>query len=313
MQQPIELSICILTYQAGKFLRLCLDSITQHPPAVPYEVIVVDNASNDGTMEMLEMNYAWVVRIYNSTNTGYTLAMNQALRLARGRFLLQLNPDTIIQPHTFDTLLDFLRDNPSVGICGPKVLNPDGSLQKPCRRGESTPLAVIAHFTGLDRLFPDNPKLAQYWLSYRDEDEIHDVAGVSGSCMMIRREVVEQIGYLDERFFAYQEDADYCFRARQAGWRVCYVPTARLIHFGGVGGSHVHPFRSMLEWHRSYWNYYRKNLAVNYPAWFNFLYYLAMGIKLASGVLGEILGVGRFSLSRRKAQADALLKKGEVS
>jgi GT2 family glycosyltransferase len=310
MQQPIELSICILTYQARRFLRGCLLSIEKNPPPFPYELIVVDNASTDGTIEMLEKDFPQVSLLRNSTNGGYAAPMNRALHAARGRYLLQLNPDTIIQPQTFEILVGFLESHSSAGICGPKVLNTDGTLQKSCRRGESTPLAVIAHFTALDRLFPHHPKLAQYWLSYRGEDEIHEVAGVSGSCMLIRRQVVDQIGYLDERFFAYQEDADYCFRARQAGWRVFYVPTAQIVHFGGVGGSHAHPFRSMLEWHRSYWNYYRKNLASAYPAWFNVLYYMAMAFKLALGVVGEILGVGRFSLSRRKAQADILLEKG---
>jgi hypothetical protein len=223
--------------------------------------------------------------------------MNQALRIAHGRFLLLLNPDTLVFPDSLDQLIHFMEQHPEVGICGPKVLNPDGTLQKPCRRGESRPWAVISYFTGLSRLFPKSKLFGEYLLSYLDEDETHEVAGVSGSCMLIRREVIDQIGLLDERFFAYQEDADYCFRARQAGWKVFYVPTAKIIHYGGVGGSHVQPYRSIIEWHRSYWLYYRKNLAGDYFFLFNWFYYLLMGVKLILALVQHTLHKGKFSRS----------------
>lgn len=303
MEHPFDpISICIVSYQTRAFLERCLTSIFAHPPRRSFEIIIVDNGSTDGTPELLKQAFPQVKLIQNEQNLGYTIAMNQALRWAQGTYLVQLNPDTEVYAGAFDLLADFLETHPEVGICGPKVLNPDGTLQRPCRRGESTPLAVIAHFSGLDRLFPNHPKLAQYWMSYRGEDEIHEVAGVSGSCMMIRRAVVDQIGYLDERFFAYQEDADYCFRARQAGWKVMYVPTAKILHYGGVGGSHVEPYRSLIEWHRSYWNYYRKNLAHNYPGWFNALYYLMMGIKLGGSLALQALNLGRFSKRKVKIQ-----------
>ncbi len=299
------ISICIVSYQTRQFLNQCLESIFAHPPKRQFEVIVCDNGSTDGTLELLHSQYPPVKLIQNTHNLGYTAAMNQALHLAQGDYLIQLNPDTEVKENAFDILADFLDVHPAVGICGPKVLNPDGSLQRSCRRGESTPLAVIAHFSGLDRLFPNHPRLAQYWMRYRGEDEIHEVAGVSGSCMMIRREVVNQIGYLDERFFAYQEDADYCFRTRQAGWKVMYVPTAKILHYGGVGGSHVQPYRSIIEWHRSYWNYYRKNLAHDYPSWFNALYYLMMGAKLGSSLALQALNLGRFSRQKIKIRSSS--------
>jgi GT2 family glycosyltransferase len=122
-----------------------------------------------------------------------------------------------------------------------------------------------------------------------DEDKTHEVAGVSGSCMLIRREVINQIGYLDERFFAYQEDADYCFRTRKAGWKIYYVPRSQIIHFGGQGGSRVQPYRSIYHWHRSYWLYYQKNLAADYFILFNWFYYLAMGVKLTVSLLLNLI------------------------
>ena len=204
---------------------------------------MVDNGSGDGTGAMLAEpafqppEFPAIRFIENPTNAGYTRPMNQALQQARGDVLVQLNPDTLLLPGALDKLLAFLQEHPQAGICGPKVLNADRSLQKSCRRGEPTPWAVLTYFLGLSRLFPKSRLFGQYLLNYMDEDQTHPVAGLAGSCMMIRRAVVEQIGYLDEQFFAYQEDTDYCYRARQAGWQVFYMPRAQIIHYGGMGGS----------------------------------------------------------------------------
>mgnify|MGYP000344964387 CR=1 FL=1 len=281
----LSLSICIVNYQARKYLRNCLRSILANPPQGEFEIIVVDNHSRDGSVEMLQQEFPQVMAIENPCNLGFTVPMNQALRRARGEYLLLLNPDTIVHPHALDRLIEFMQSHPEVGICGPKVLNTDGSLQAPCRRGESRPWAVITYFLGLHRLFPKSRLFGQYLMSYMDEDETHEVGGVAGSCMLIRRQVVEQIGYLDERFFAYQEDADYCFQTRQAGWKVYYVPVAQITHFGGKGGSQVEPYRSIFEWHRSYWLYYRKNLAGDYFFLLNWFYYLLMLLKLSVSLL----------------------------
>jgi GT2 family glycosyltransferase len=282
---PANLSICIVNFQAGDYLRGCLGSIMANPPQGAYEIIIVDNGSTDGSLKMLQDEFPAVTVIANPTNLGFTAPMNQALYLAQGQFLLLLNPDTLIHPQAFDRLLDFMHEHPQVGICGPKVLNTDGSLQAPCRRGESRPWAVISYFIGLHRLFPGSKLFGGYVMNYMHEDATHEVAGVAGSCMLVRRAVIDQIGYLDERFFAYQEDADYCFQARRAGWQIYYVPAARVTHFGGEGGSRVQPYRSIFAWHRSYWLYYRKNLAGDYFFLFNWVFYLAMLVKLALALL----------------------------
>ena len=280
----IEISVCIVNYQAKDYLRDCLRSLYEHT-ASTFEVILVDNGSTDGSLEMLKDEFPDVQIIENPDNLGFTRPMNQALEQGRGRYLLQLNPDTIILPAALDRLVAFLESHPEIGICGPKVLNRDGSLQEQCRRGESTPWAVISYFTRLNKLFPDSKLFGGYLLNYIDEDQTHPVAGVSGSCMLIRKAVIDQIGYLDERFFAYQEDADYCFRTREAGWEVYYLPEAQIIHYGGQGGSHVQPFRSIYAWHHSYYLYYRKNLAKNYFFLFNWVYYFIMLVKLALSLL----------------------------
>jgi hypothetical protein len=279
------LSICIVNYQARDYLNKCLRTIIANPPQGDYEIIVVDNGSTDGSLKMLQADFPMVTVIENPANLGFTAPMNQALRCATGQFLLLLNPDTLIHPQSLDRLIAFMQEHPQVGICGPKVLNTDGSLQAPCRRGESRPWAVISYFLRLHRLFPGSRLFGGYLLNYMDEDVTHEVAGVAGSCMLVRRQVVDQIGYLDERFFAYQEDADYCFQARRAGWQVYYLPTAQVTHFGGEGGSRVQPYRSIYAWHRSYWLYYRKNLASDYFFLFNWAFYLAMLVKLLLALL----------------------------
>ncbi len=295
----VDLSVCIVTYQAKEYLKDCLRSIIDDSQAVDYELIVVDNGSTDGVASMLEDEFPEVKLLRNPENQGYTRPMNRALRSAQGRYLMQLNPDTLILPGAFEHLVAFMDAHPQVGICGPKVLNADRTLQRQCRRGESRPWAVISYFTGLADRFPQDPRFAQYTLSFVDENETHEVAGVSGSCMLIRREVIDQIGYLDELFFAYQEDADFCLRARRAGWQVYYLPAAQIVHFGGRGGSRVQPYRSIIEWHKSYYLFYRKSYAAEYFFAFNWAYYAAMLLKLWISLSVNFLRREKFAGPRR--------------
>ncbi len=276
----MDLTFCIVTYNVKDYLRDCLNSLRVSDLSREYEVIVVDNNSQDGTRAMLEEFYPFVLLVENSTNEGYTRAMNRAMQRARGRFIIQLNADTLIPSGTFDRLAAFMESNPAVGICTPKVLNRDGTFQKQCRRSEARPWDVITYFIGLANMFPKSKCFGRYLQSFYPEDEISEVQAVSGSCMLIRRDVMEEIGLLDERFFAYQEDSDYCMRARKCSWKVIYVPTAQIIHFGGEGGSKSSVYRAVYHWHRSYYLYYRKNLANDYFFLFNWMYYLAMLAKL---------------------------------
>lgn len=299
MIRDVDLSVCIVTYQARDYLGDCLQSIALNTLTASYEIIVVDNHSQDGTVDMLQQDYPEVHLIENDDNYGFTRPLNQALQAARGRTLLSLNPDTYVHPGALDLLVNFLDDHPYVGIVGPKVLNRDGTLQKPSRRGDSRPWNTISYFTGLSKLFPRRKFFSGYLMSYMDEDETHKADGVSGSCMLIRRQVIDQIGYFDEQFFAYQEDADFCLRARQAGWQVFFFPKAQVTHYGGQGGSRVQPYRSIYEWHKSYWLYYRKHFAKNYFFLFNWLYYLAMLVKLSVTLFINLLRREKFAGPKR--------------
>jgi GT2 family glycosyltransferase len=196
-----------------------------------------------------------------------------------------LNPDTQLVEDVFTPLVAYLRANQEVGIAIPKVLNPDGSFQAQSRRGEAKPAEVFGYFLGLGKLFPGSRKLNGYLLSWLPEDEIAEVKAVSGSSMFIRRETWQQVGAFDEQFFAYQEDSDYCLRARQAGWKVMYVPLAKIVHYGGQGGSKAQPVQSIYQWHRSYYLYYRKHFAKDYFFLFNWFYYVVMALKLFLALL----------------------------
>jgi GT2 family glycosyltransferase len=297
--KPPNLSICIVSLEARNYLRDCLRSIAASTPELEYEIIVVDQSSQDGTVEMLQSDFPEIKLLQTVGNEGFTRPMNLAMQAAQGKFIALLNPDTLVHSDALVRLCAFLASHPEAGIVGPKVLNPDGTLQAPCRRGDSRPWAVISYFTGLSILFPDKAFFNGYLLSHLAEDQLHVVDGVSGSCMVIRREVVDEIGFLDEIFFAYQEDADYCLRTRQAGWQVFYYPEAEITHFGGQGGSRVQPYRSILAWHKSYFKYYRKHFAADYFFLLNWLYYAAMGLKLILALLKNAISRKAFGGARK--------------
>ena len=276
-----DVTVSIVSLNTCDLLRDCLASLYRNTGPLTVEVIVVDNHSEDATRLMLETEFPLVRLIQLERNEGYTRPMNLGLRAGQGRYLMQLNPDTLVQPNMLEQLVAFMEAHPKAGICTPKVLNRDGTLQKQCRRSAARPWDVITYFSGLSRLFPHSRLFGRYLMTYLDENETNLVEAVSGSCMLIRRAVLEGIGYLDEDYFAYQEDADFCFRAREAGWEIYYVPAASVIHYGGKGGSGFQSYRGIVQWHRSYYLYYRRHLARDYFFLVNWLMYLGMGIKLA--------------------------------
>ncbi len=294
-----DLSICIPTLQACSLLRDALASIYENTHAITFEIIVVDNHSDDGTVEMLRDEFPGVPVIVNDHNAGFTRPTNQALRVSCGRYALLLNNDTLVLPDALDRLVAYMEAHPHVGICGPKVLNRDGTLQKQCRRSYATPWDLFCYFSGLAALFPKSRLFGRYLMTYMDEDVTHPADAISGSCMLIRRAVLDAVGLLDERLFAYQEDADFCFRAKQAGWEIMYYPDVQIIHYASHGGSRVNPYRSIYEWHRSYFLYYHKNLASRYFFLFNWFYYGVMVLKLASALLVNFFRREKYAGSKK--------------
>ena len=251
-----------------------------------YEVIIIDNYSKDGSQELIKKHFEKVRLITNNRNNGYTSEINRAMKIGKGKYKLIMNPDSRLMPKSISNLVTFMKQKKRSGIAGPLVLNEDGSFQWSCRRGVARPFAVFCYFLGIAKLFPKYPIFTGYHLNHLDVKEINEVSGVSGSCMLVDQELINDIGYFDERFFAYQEDSDYCLRAINSGWKVYYNPNTMVIHKGGHGGSNSVPFRSIFEWHRSYILYYFKHFSKDYGILFNSLYFVIMVSKL---IFSEIL------------------------
>lgn len=227
------LSIIIVNFNVREFLHHALVSLQKAMKGIRGEIIVVDNASDDGSVEMVRRRFASVHLIASKTNLGFARANNLALKRARGKFLLLINPDTIVQEDTLRVMLRFFAENPDVGLAGCKILNPDGTFQLACRRSFPRPWAALTKMTGLSGLFPRSRWFGKYNLTYLNPDETYEIDAVSGSFMMVRREAYEQVGGLDEDFFMYGEDLDWCYRIQQAGWKNYYVHSTQIIHYKG--------------------------------------------------------------------------------
>jgi O-antigen biosynthesis protein len=229
----VDLSVVIVNYNVRQFLENALTSIRRAMDGLEGEIFVVDNASDDGSVEMVRGAFPDVCLIENKKNVGFARANNQALARTRGRLLLLINPDTVVQEDTFRVMLKFFDEHPDAGLAGCKILNPDGSIQLPCRRSFPTPWVSFTKVFGLAALFPRSRFFGRYNLTYLSPDENYPVDAVSGSFMMLRREVYEAIGGLDEEFFMYGEDLDWCYRVQQSGKKVYYVHNTKIIHFKG--------------------------------------------------------------------------------
>ena len=282
----MDISVCIVNFNSKKQLEKCLNTIKPAIKPLSYEVIIIDNYSKDGSQELIKKHFEKVRLITNNRNNGYTSEINRAMKIGKGKYKLIMNPDSRLMPKSIINLVTFMKQKKRSGIAGPLVLNEDGSFQWSCRRGVARPFAVFCYFLGIAKLFPQYPIFTGYHLNHLDVKEINEVSGVSGSCMLVDQELINDIGYFDERFFAYQEDSDYCLRAINSGWKVYYNPNSMVIHKGGHGGSNSVPFRSIFEWHRSYILYYFKHFSKDYGILFNSLYFVIMVSKL---IFSEIL------------------------
>lgn len=229
----MDLSIIIVNYNVKEFLQNLLTSLSKAVANLSAEIIVIDNGSDDGSIEMLREKFPKVTLISSKINLGFSKANNLGLKIAKGKYLLLLNPDTIVQEDTFEKLIQFFNENQDAGMVGCKILNPDGTLQLACRRSFPGPWTSFCKVSGLSSLFPKSKLFARYNLTYMDENRSYEVDAISGSFMMLRREVFEKIGGLDEQFFMYGEDLDWCYRIQKSGWKVFYVHNTTIIHYKG--------------------------------------------------------------------------------
>ena len=257
----IDLSITIVNYNTKDLLKQCIKSIYEQTKNISFEIIVVDNASSDGSVEMLKQEFPEVKVIANKENLFFTRAHNQALRISKGRYLMILNSDTIILDSAFDKLLKFMDDNPQCGACGPKLLNPDMSLQRSSDR-LPTFLYGLFEILFINTLFPNN------WIKkYRiypewDRNSTREVDSVGGSCVMVRKEVVEKVGLLDPNFLAYWEEIDWCKRILEAGYKIYYVAEAQIVHYDSASWNKLGKEKKERIFFNSMLYYYKKHFGM---------------------------------------------------
>jgi GT2 family glycosyltransferase len=252
----IDLSIVIVSYNTSRLLDECLASIERAGRKPAIEIIVVDNASSDDSCEMVSSKWPLITLIQNSANNGFARANNQALQMCRGRYAILLNSDTQVRPGALESMVAFLDEHREVGIAGPRLLNTDGTLQPSGNRIPSA-FSQIWWTLPFHRISGRQSWRMRYLDDHRDYNQIADVDEVSGAALMMRREVWETIGFLDEGYFFYFEDVDFCIRARSAGWRVVYFPRSEIVHHWGMSskraGLSIHP-RALV----SHFRYMRK-------------------------------------------------------
>lgn len=274
----MDLSIIIVNYKTHDLTLACMQSVFSSATAYKYEIILIDNASNDGIIHSTNEQFPQVICIANTDNVGFSRANNQGIRIAQGRYVLLLNSDTIVQQDTLETMLRFMDANPSVGASGCKIVLPDGSLDKACKRGFPTPSASFYYAFGFSKLFPNIPRFNQYQLGYLSPDEAYPIDSLVGAFMLIRREAIEQVGMLDEEFFMYGEDIDWCYRIKEAGWVNYYYPRTQIVHHKGAS-SRRKPYKIIYEFHRAMILFHNKHYRMRYSWLTNTMVYAGVGLK----------------------------------
>lgn len=275
----MDLSVALISWNTKDDLAAALRSVKEKA-GLPVELVVVDNASSDASAAMVRAEFPEARLIENTENRGFAAAANQAITESTGRYILLLNPDSLLQT-PLSQIVAFADSHPDAGAIGGKILNPDGTLQYSCRAFPH-PLAAIFRHTLFGRLWPKNPYVRDYLLADWDHNSEREVDWVSGAFLMIRREMIDQIGAFDERFFMYSEDVDLCFRAREAGWKVCYSPKAISTHAIGHSSDQA-AVRMTIQFHRSMYRFFMKHYARSYHPVARAL--LAIGVGARCGLI----------------------------
>jgi len=258
-------SVVIVSYNTQEILRNCLDALFEHSKGVAMEVFVVDNDSHDGSAAMVKNDFPSVMLITNHENLGFAAANNQAFALARGRYIILLNPDAYIRPLSLEHSIAFMNRTPMCGLCGGKIISPQGRLEPSARRFPSA-LSKLLTMSGLRGKFAHSPIVNYHEFGGFAHDKPMEVDWVPGTFTIVRKKMLDEIGYFDERFYIYYEETDLCMRAKKAGWTIYFIPDAEVMHIGGASSktrkdktfdnkaAQVLIFRM-----RSEWLYYRKN------------------------------------------------------
>ncbi len=271
----MRLSIIIVSWNTRDLLADCLDSVYAYPPNGRFEVIVVDNASSDGSPAMAQAQFPQVRLIAKEENIGFALGNNEAIPLCAGEYILLLNPDTVVKPDALESLVQYLERHADVGAVGSRLLNPDGSLQTSCYPAPLLRRELWRLFH-LDALYP----VGEYHMRQWPVDVPRDVDVIKGASLLFRRVVLETVGFLDGRYFMYSEEVDLCYRVRQAGWRLVWVPQSQVVHYEGQSTKQV-AADMFMQLYRGKLMYFRKH----YGRFAGALYKLILGAAALTRLL----------------------------
>lgn len=286
----MDLSVVIVSYNTNELLVECLASVKVAIKSLKAEVFVVDNNSHDGTPEMVKKKFPWVSLIANPDNKGFSKANNQAIKIARGKYVLILNPDTKVLADTFTTMIGYMEKNPDVGVSTCRVEFPNGNLDVDCRRHFPTPWRSFCHFSGLSKMFKGSKIFDQYNYGYQKDSVEHDVDACVGAFMLIRKDAIKKVGMFDEEFFFYGEDLDWCYRFHLEGYRIVFTPITKIIHYKGASSGIKKQSQEvskatkeskkmvMRQTVRAMRIFYRKHYKDKYPTLVNWTVYAAMWI-----------------------------------
>lgn len=296
----VDLSIAVVNWNARDHLHRCVRSIYDQTRSICFEILIVDNGSTDGSAQMVDREFpeAWLIQ--NQANRGFSRATNQALQVSRGRYVLLLNPDTLILDGALDKMIQYADGHPEIGALGCRLLTSDESIDLRCARRWPTLWSELCDKTGLATRFPASRIFGWYQLGYWDHAHSREVEALSGACLMVRREALEQVGLLDERFYMYGEDIDWCYRIQQVGWKVLYFAGAEVIHVGGGSSSTVKEELDMVALD-SRWLFFRKHYGAPYALAFK-------AMMLAVTLTKQLFFLIKWSLSTN-ADTGALLRR----
>jgi len=254
----LDLTISIVNHRHRNLLEALLESIFRQTQQITYEVFVVDNASNDGSAEMVRSSFPWVRLLCNDHPQGFAANNNQVLRQGNGRYCILLNDDMLLLNNALGLMVQFMDDNRSVGAVGCKLLNRDGTLQRSCWRGFPSPKTLLIDLFYLSKWLPQFSWVHNFEATLQDTDEPILVDSLLGACLLVRREVVAQIGLLDEDFFMFLEETDWCYRIKEQGWHICWMPDGQIVHFGQQSVN-TDPVRFIPMLYRNYCRFSRKH------------------------------------------------------
>jgi hypothetical protein len=310
----LDLAVIILNYNTAQLLRECLRSVLASDTGLRMRVCVVDNASADGSAEMVGAEFPGVDLIANRNNVGYSAGNNQGMRrfgLGAGepahgmaelpRYVLLLNPDTVAPPTALEAMVRFMDARPDAGVAGPRVRRPDGSLDRACRRSFPTPQVSFYRMVGLSRLFPRSTRFGAYNLDYLAEDAVHPVDAVVGAFMLVRCEAIQQVGLLDEDFFMYGEDLDWAKRIKDAGWQVWYNGQAEITHVKEAASRQS--IKSRVDFYEAMWIFYRKHYRCSTPWWLDRAIVLGIAAKGSADMARHLWAYCRDPQTPRRAAA----------